>query len=155
MHITLILFFCSLFATAQACPFCDSAVIERQFLMESDKLVVLLDIAPIVKGHLLIIPKRHVVKAHELTSEEWQELSEIMPRIVMLFKKALDTDQYIILEKNGPKAYQHIPHVHFHLLPIKSQVGLEIFQHTHKNLSNEEFESQLNAFRAHLHVQKK
>lgn len=43
---------------AQPCPFCARSALEV-VLMESSHLYVLVDNAPLVEGHLLIVPKRH------------------------------------------------------------------------------------------------
>jgi diadenosine tetraphosphate (Ap4A) HIT family hydrolase len=134
----------SIYAT---CPFCDPEVIETQVAFESESLRIFVDYAPRVKGHLLIVPKRHVVKAHDLSKQEWEEVALLIPQIVKIFKKYLNTDQYMILEKNGPKAYQHVPHVHFHLLPIQSQSWREIFDKVPPILPEEECKYEVSTFR--------
>lgn len=42
----------------KACPFCARSALEV-VLMETSQLYVLVDNAPLVEGHLLIVPKRH------------------------------------------------------------------------------------------------
>lgn len=103
---------------AATCPFCDHAIIDRQTVYEESHWIILADYAPRVPGHLLAIPKRHVVKAHELTAEEWSELSGTISKAVKVFQKHFKTSQYMMLEKNGPNAGQSVPHVHFHLFPF-------------------------------------
>lgn len=138
----------TLFANSDACSFCKHKVMTTQSVFETPYFAVLVDHAPIVKGHLLVIPKRHIVKAHELYREEWEELSIIIPKIVNVFLERFNTDQYIILEKNGPNAFQHVPHVHFHLLPITSQRWSQIFSIlTRKQLSHENLEKEVCLFR--------
>lgn len=132
------------------CPFCNQKVIENQTVFEGDLLRVFVDHAPNVKGHLLVIPKRHVAKAHDLFPKEWEELSLITSLAVKVFKQMLNTDQYIILEKNGPRAFQSVPHVHFHLLPIQSQTWSEVFNMTPRILSDEELEEECNIFRTYF-----
>jgi diadenosine tetraphosphate (Ap4A) HIT family hydrolase len=92
--------------------------------------MVLQDRAPIAKGHLLIIPKRHVARAHELFQDEWKELTDTLPRVVTIFQKAFNTDQYLILEKNGPYAGQTVFHVHFHVIPIPSYKDEDVIKFT-------------------------
>jgi len=114
-----ILFFLLLpIAAFAGCPFCDPKVVASQSVYENELFYVLVDYAPAVKGHLLAIPKRHIMKAHEMTKEEWSGLSDVIPKTVQVFQQAYSTDQYLILEKNGPFAGQTVPHVHFHLLPM-------------------------------------
>lgn len=125
------------------CPFCDPAVIENQIVYEDAFFRVLVDHAPRIAGHLLAVPKRHVVMAQEMTQEEWSDLHNIVPRIVQVFQQAYNTDQYIMLEKNGPFAGQSVLHVHFHLLPTPSHsslpgIFLKIFDPLPKKLRKEE-----------------
>lgn len=112
-----LLFLCSITNLA-ACPFCNAGVIDKQLVFENQHLMVLHDNAPIIKGHLLIIPKRHVAKAHELSPEEWAQFAKTLPQVVNVFREALNTDQYLLLEKNGPYAGQTVSHAHFHAIPI-------------------------------------
>ncbi len=140
----------SMAAHSKSCPFCSKEVIEESSVYESESFHVLLDHEPRVPGHLLVTPKRHVAKAHELSSQEWSELSDLIPKIVAVFKIALDIDDYIILEKNGRNAFQQIPHVHFHLFPIHSQTWLEIFDIVPKRLAQGELERQIELFRSYF-----
>lgn len=115
----LFLFFCS--TGFASCHFCNPSILEKQLVFENQYLMVIHDRAPISRGHLLIIPKRHIVKAHELSQEEWGEFRSILPQVVSIFEKVYHTDQYLIMERNGPFAGQTVNHVHFHIIPIPSQ----------------------------------
>src|SRR5437660_6593576 len=84
---------------AGQCPFCTLRILETQTVLETKNMRVLIDYAPVVKGHLLVVPKRHIVKAHEMTKDEWLELHELTPKIVKVFQKKFNTDQYLIIEK--------------------------------------------------------
>lgn len=140
-------------AHSSTCPFCNPQIIDNQEVFETKSLRILVDYAPRIRGHLLVIPKRHVVKAHELSKEEWAEFGELIPKIVAVFEKALKTNQYMIFEKNGPLAYQDVSHVHFHLLPVTQAGSWEvIFKNQHPpNLSKEELKSEVELFRSFFH----
>lgn len=129
------------------CPFCIDTFIEEQSVFESESFNILVDYMPRVKGQLLVVPKRHVLKAHELTPQEWQELSVIIPKVVAVFNDFLGTDQYIILEKNGPNAFQDFPHVHFHIFPVHSESWEEIFNITPKPFDADELHNEVATFR--------
>jgi len=153
------LLFCLFFsygAFAGACPFCNPGVISDQKVYENNLFYVLVDYAPVTEGHFLVIPKRHVVKAHELSQEEWQGLSNTIPKVVTIFQKALNTDQYIMLEKNGRFAGQMVPHVHFHLIPIPSEklsekikesLFAKMYDRPQPKLNNEELQNTVNKYR--------
>ena len=46
--------------TTEGCAFCKERVIEKQKFYEDDLVLALYSHKPIVSGHTLIIPKRHV-----------------------------------------------------------------------------------------------
>lgn len=145
-----VLFFFNIDKIQGSCVFCTQEIVEKQSVFQSTYFHILLDYQPRVEGHLLVVPKRHLVKAHELCQEEWAELSTIIPKIVKGFTECLHTDQYIILEKNGPNAFQHIPHAHFQLFPITSQTWAEIFNIVPEQLSQEAFDEQIALLRSYF-----
>lgn len=101
-------------------------------------------------GHLLVISKRHLAKAHELSKKEWSEFSEIIPKIVQVFSKFLDTENYIILEKNGKAAFQDVPHVHFHLFPVHKESWSEIFDIIPERVSSRDLKQQVDLFKRYF-----
>ncbi len=141
---------CTLQLSAQTCPFCNPEVIERQVILEGHFFNVLLEYMPRINGHLLVVPKRHMAKAHELSTEEWAELGSIFPSIAKGFAELLQKEDYLVLEKNGPSAFQQIPHVHFHLFPIRSETWASIFDVPPKRLDPETFERQALLFKEYF-----
>ncbi len=154
MFFLVIFVFLSLLKTdcviAKDCIFCNLEIVESQSVFEGEYLRILVDYAPRVKGHLLIFPKRHIVKAHEMSREEWEEFSIMIPKAVKFFSEYLNTDQYIVLEKNGPNAFQDIPHVHFHLFPVTNQRWAQIFDIEPKQLSLEDLKNEIETFRSYF-----
>ncbi len=145
----LIIFKFAAFSHAETyhCPFCDADKINKQIVFETEGLMVLLDTSPRCVGHLLVIPKRHVAQADELLPSEWQEFGIVFPKTVQVFKKAYHTDHYLVLQKNGIRAFQSELHVHFHLFPMQSQTWSDVFDVKPKLLSDEEFIVQRDALR--------
>lgn len=135
-------------AEVKPCVFCNPEIIETQSVFSTTHFVILVDYEPRVKGHLLVVPKRHSARAHELTKEEWEELHLVIPKVVQVFSKVLHTDQYIILEKNGPNAFQQVPHVHFHLFPVTNQTWASIFDVVPTRLAPAELDAQITLFRS-------
>ena len=151
-------------AAFAGCSFCDPKVITNQSVYENELFYVLVDYAPVVNGHLLVIPKRHIMKAHEMTKEEWSGLSDVIPKTVRVFQQAYNTDQYLILEKNGPFAGQTVPHVHFHLLPMstnkisdaaKATLFAKIFNQMPTKLSPEETRLEVERLKKYFNAENK
>jgi diadenosine tetraphosphate (Ap4A) HIT family hydrolase len=87
-------------------------------IFRDDICIVLMDIFPISRGHLMVIPLVHCGFSHELSGsvrshifEKASMLSDVICRSDLKAKGAH------ILINDGKAANQHIPHVHMHIIP--------------------------------------
>jgi histidine triad (HIT) family protein len=99
------------------CIFCQiiSGKIAKEFIFESETLVVFDDINPSARIHILIVPKEHIGGIKDLSNAHGDLLAEIYQVANKLVaEKNLENDLYRVVV-NGGKA-QHVPHLHFHLL---------------------------------------
>jgi len=103
------------YKTDDNCLFCKiiAGKIPSFKLLDTDKTYAFLDIGPLSKGHCLLIPKYHGERLHDVPEEH---LSELLPLATRL-AKALDVQDYNILQNNGAIAHQEVKHVHVHLIP--------------------------------------
>jgi diadenosine tetraphosphate (Ap4A) HIT family hydrolase len=108
------------------CSFCDPEIIERQAFYEGNLIYALCDYRPIMPGHSLIIPKRHVERFEDLTSEEMAEIMQFIPKMHRAVSQVEGTDDYALLQKNGKSIGQSVPHVHIHYIPKKSSDSGEL-----------------------------
>ena len=104
------------------CAFCNPEILEAQVYYEGSTALVLLTHQPIYPGHSLIIPKRHVEALHELTDEEAAELFHLVQLIQAAMQKAYGVEAYFLAQKNH-LAWQSVPHVHLHYIPIPAEHG--------------------------------
>ncbi len=91
---------------------------------------VFMDIYPVSKGHLLIIPKTHHVTYDELGDSMRDNLSRVthlMCRTLMASKLA--PQGYNIQVNNGTAANQHVPHLHIHVIPRYRGDSLKVMAH--------------------------
>ncbi len=79
------------------------------------------DIAPSVKGHTLLIPKRHVANFSELNDNEILDMLSAMKILLPVLVKLYgdESNSYNILSQVGPSSGMSIPHLHIHILPRK------------------------------------
>lgn len=103
----------------ETCIFCKIAAGEfnTEFVTASDHVVAFNDINPIAPVHVLIIPKEHVVSAHELGSGQegiWQEMLEVAKQAADL--QGVSESGYRLVTNAGPDSGQEVPHLHLHLL---------------------------------------
>jgi histidine triad (HIT) family protein len=84
---------------------------------EDDKVLAFLDIAPISKGHTLVIPKEAAATLDALSDESAAAIGRVLPRLCRAVIKATGVTAYNVLENNGQTAHQAVLHVHFHIIP--------------------------------------
>ncbi len=97
------------------CIFCKviTQTIPTKILFESNGLIVIKDIYPQAKTHLLIIAKDHTPNFNEL--EDKNLLIEIFDTIKIISKK-FDIPEYRIQINTGSSEGQTIFHTHIHFL---------------------------------------
>lgn len=113
--------------TQRGCPFCDPKTLEIQEFYRGEGVLGVLTYKPVVPGHVLIIPERHVERFEDLTSEEIRALGEAIQRVHGVVSKRYGTKDYLLLQKNGRHAGQSVPHVHFHYLPAERFLTFRFF----------------------------
>lgn len=107
------------FLNAEDCSLCKRNVRNNQVFYENEHVMALYDYKPIIRGHCLIMPKRHVSQMQEMTENELISTQEAIRKLFLAAQKSYQSDSYLILQKNGKAAGQSVPHVHFHFFPRK------------------------------------
>jgi diadenosine tetraphosphate (Ap4A) HIT family hydrolase len=100
-----------------ACPFCAEAALAAAVESRGTVLAIA-DARPVSRGHLLVIPRRHVAHFFEMTAEEMQDA---LAMLVALRERALREDPTItgfnVGTNCGRSAGQRIMHAHIHFIP--------------------------------------
>ncbi len=102
------------------CPFCNTSVLEYQKFYEDDLVLALYTYKPIMPGHCLVIPKRHVERFELLSDAEATQICRVIKKVNQAAEKAFGTSAYLLMQKNGREVGQTVPHVHFHYIPRKT-----------------------------------
>jgi len=97
-------------------PFCDKSIRSEVFL-ETKHFAAIPDTWPVLPGHSLVIPKRHVTSILELSSEELIDLGVMLNRLIPKLIKAYDADSYNLSINAGASAGMIIGHMHIHVVP--------------------------------------
>lgn len=93
-------------------------------VFEDETVLVIMDIFPQSKGHLLVIPK---AASRNLLDADTAALSAAIPyvqRLARAVKAALNPDGIRIAQFNEAPAGQSVFHLHFHVIPIYEGVAL-------------------------------
>jgi histidine triad (HIT) family protein len=100
---------------------------------EDENYLAFLDIFPLAKGHVLVIPKKEVDYLFDLDDELYTGLQLFAKRVAVALKKAIPC------EKVGVAVLGlEVPHAHIHLVPMQSEKDIN-FSNPKLKLSEEEF----------------
>lgn len=100
---------------------------------ENDRFFAFLDIAPLAKGHTLVIPKREVDYFYDLEDDE---LAEMIVFAKQIAKKIQATTQ---CKKVATVVLGlEVPHAHIHLVPMNTERDVD-FSKDKLSLTPEEF----------------
>ena len=86
-------------------------------LYEDDDVLAFLDIGPLVKGHALVIPKRHLDLLTAVPADLLGRVMSVVQRVAAAQMERLGAAGVNVHQSNGAVAGQVVPHVHFHVIP--------------------------------------
>jgi histidine triad (HIT) family protein len=95
-------------------------------IYDDEHVLAFLDINPLSRGHVLVIPKEPAETLDQLSDDAAAALGRVMPRIARAVIAATGVRDYNVLQNNGTVAHQAVHHVHFHIIPKTSDAGLGI-----------------------------
>jgi ATP adenylyltransferase len=74
---------------------------------------------PYMEGNVMIVPRRHVEKTGDLTSEEWKDFGKVLVNTQKVLGKVFEVDSFNIGMNMGPESGASIPHLHWQIIPRK------------------------------------
>ena len=108
------------------CIFCKivAGQISCHKLYEDAQAIAFLDIAPLSRGHCLIVPKAHYETLDQAPDELVAACAALAPRLSRAVLKATGARAWNFLQNNGQIAGQAVAHLHFHIIPRAAGDGL-------------------------------
>ena len=99
------------------CQFCNLANGHKvsNIVYQTKNIACFLDIDPINDGHVLIVPKSHVVDTEELDSDTRLEVMDTVVLISQSLKKLYQADGISIMQNGG--VFNDVGHYHMHVFP--------------------------------------
>ncbi|SDN90598.1 histidine triad (HIT) family protein [Desulfonauticus submarinus] len=121
------------------CIFCDiiHGKIPCAKVYETKNTLAFLDIAPVNKGHTLVIPKKHYPTLFDLPSELGKELLEVMQKVGEALRKTVQAEGINLGMNNFKPAGQLVFHAHFHIIPRYENDGLSLWPQKKYNNNDE------------------
>jgi len=101
--------------TPVTCPFCNP--VADEIVAKNDLSYARWDRYPVSKGHLLLIPFRHVADYFSLTVEEKQAVLALVDECKKVIEENFNPAGYNIGFNVGVAAGQTVMHCHCHVIP--------------------------------------
>ncbi|WP_339254163.1 HIT family protein [Sporosarcina sp. FSL W8-0480] len=102
-----------------SCIFCKivEGSLPSEKIYEDEHVVAFMDVMPVTKGHVLLIPKTHRENIYDMTEEEASNLFAVAPKIANALKEEFTPAGMNLLQNNGAPAGQAVFHFHLHFIP--------------------------------------
>jgi len=107
------------------CIFCKIANgdISSEKIFENDNFFSIFDAAPQIKGHVLVISKKHFKTTLDMPNSLGPELLDCIKKTALRLMEKNNAEGFNIVSNNFEWAGQVVKHVHFHVLPRKKGDG--------------------------------
>jgi histidine triad (HIT) family protein len=109
------------------CLFCRvvAGVVESERVLETEHMVGFLDHRPVFKGHVLLVPRLHVVTLPDLPAELRDPFLEAGQRVATAVVEGLGAQGSFVAMNNTVS--QSVAHLHLHVVPRTKGDGLRGF----------------------------
>ena len=109
------------------CVFCKIVAgdLPAAVVLDEPDLVAFLDTRPVFKGHVLLVPRQHVVTLPDLPAALRDPLLEAGPRLATAVVDGLGAQGSFVAMNNTVS--QSVPHLHLHVVPRTKGDGLRGF----------------------------
>ncbi|WP_127480082.1 HIT family protein [Nocardioides pantholopis] len=109
------------------CAFCSivAGTAAADLVLEDDDLVAFLDRRPVFKGHVLLVPREHVVTLPDLPAGLRDGFLAAAQRLATAVVTGLEAQGSFVALNNVVS--QSVPHLHLHVVPRTKGDGLRGF----------------------------
>jgi histidine triad (HIT) family protein len=99
--------------------------IPADIVYEDEHFLAFLDINPVTKGHILLVPKEHFVWMQDVPDALLGEIFVRSKKVMTAMKESLECDFVSVLVEGI-----EVPHFHVHLIPSKAGTRNAVWNHT-------------------------
>ena len=101
-------------------------------ILENENFLAFLDIFPLAKGHVLVIPKKEIDYLFDVSSDEYGELWKFARQVAKAMDKVIDCKRIGVAVIG-----LEVPHAHIHLVPLNNVSDIN-FERPKLSFSEEE-----------------
>jgi bis(5'-adenosyl)-triphosphatase len=98
------------------CPFCKDNINTAAFAEENGFLAIY-NHSPILPGHSLVIPSKHISSLFDLSEDEISAFFSFARKVTSFLTKHYKSDAYDWSLQEGESAGQSVDHLHLHIIP--------------------------------------
>ena len=102
---------------------------------ENENFLAFLDIFPLAKGHVLVIPKKETDNLFDISSDEYLELWKFAQQVAKAMDKVIDCKRIGVAVIG-----LEVPHAHIHLVPLNNVSDIN-FERPKLSFSEEEMDA--------------
>ena len=119
------------------------------FVHQDDTVVAFMDIQPIARGHMLVVPREHAVLMSDLNETVAMRAFRVARQLASVVRQTLGAGGVNLFVADGEVAFQDVPHFHVHVIPRypKDGFGLTFPPTYNKPPSRAELEAVATAIR--------
>ncbi|WP_097186522.1 HIT family protein [Ornithinimicrobium cerasi] len=109
------------------CEFCRivSGDEPAEIVLDTDGVVGFLDTRPVFKGHVLVVPRDHILTLTELPDDQVTPLFSAARAVAAAVREGLGAQGSFVAMNNTVS--QSVPHLHVHVVPRTKGDGLRGF----------------------------
>ncbi|MBS1266797.1 MAG: hypothetical protein MAG795_00766 [Candidatus Woesearchaeota archaeon] len=99
------------------CSLCNAVNDDSQLITKLGSVCCIVNLEFLKKGHVMIVPKRHVENLSELTMQESKDILKLSDLMLNKIKNKYGEDPILLMHtgKHGSQS-----HIHIHILPTKA-----------------------------------
>lgn len=118
--------------TQKNCRFCEIVKKKEDMIFENKDIFVMINQNPYKEGHILVLPKKHIVDPRELDEKILKELYKTINFMLDILEKTYETKSFNIGCNICPAAGATYEHLHFQIIPrwVGDSGFMEVFAST-------------------------
>ncbi len=123
------------------CPFCrivEGNDSQAREVYRDEDVVAFLPNEPATRGHLLVVPRKHVEDIWALAASDAAPIARAVVHLASVVRDVVQPQGLNIVQSNGSAATQTVEHLHVHIVPRWHTDGIGDFWPDHAALDNDE-----------------
>ena len=139
-------------AARERCVFCEIVAGQRpaSIVYTGDDVVAFLDIRPLTRGHLLVIPRAHADRLETHHPQAGAQMFTVAQRLAVALRRSGFCAGTNLFLADGVLAGQEVFHVHLHVFPRTQRDGFGLRAKRRREPARDELDATAGQIREHI-----